>query len=147
MKKNLLILAMVFLMLGLFSYAAISQEVRPFDKNVYEGLVRVRMTMDSERPETIEGWKLGCLETFQLNFQKFELKVAVLDIEPVAEGLFAVTVRTELIGLCLDKNNEKFRVIIGRDLAFLFQGNDIMQIMIIQSTDPRVVQGWEGILI
>ena len=144
MKKNLLIVAMVFLMLGLFSYVALSQGAKPFDKSVYEGLVRTYMTKDSENPSAIESWKEGCLEMFQLNFQRFEIKVAVLDIECVADGYFAVTVRTELMGLCLDKNNEKFRVIIGRDLGFLFQGNEVIRVMLISSLEPRMVQGWEG---
>ena len=143
MKKNLLIVAMVFLMLGLFSYVALSQD-KPFDKSTYEGLIRVYMAKDGQRPEAIESWKQGCLKMFQLNFQRFELKVVVLDISPIAEGYFAVTARTELIGLCLDKNNEKFRVIIGRDLGFLFQGNEVIRFMLISSLEPRMVQGWEG---
>lgn len=142
MKKNLMVLFMVLLMVGLFSYTALSQETKPFNKSTYEGLIRVHMAKDSERPEAIESWKQGCFEMFQLIFQKFEIKVAVLDIEPVAEGFFAVTVRIELIGLCLDKNNEKFRVIIDRDFKFLFKGNDVMQIMIIDLQEPRMVQGW-----
>ena len=145
--KKIFIMFMVFLMLGLFSSVALSQETKPLDKSTYEGLIRVYMTRDGERPDAIESWKQGCLEGFQLNFQKFEIRVAVLDITPVAEGYFAVTARTEIIGLCLDKNNEKFRVIVDREIAFLFQGNDVMQIMVIESTDPRVVQGWEGISI
>jgi len=147
MRKNLMVLFMVFLMMGLFSYAALSQDTKPFDKSTYEGLIRIYMTKDGERPDAIESWKQGCLEMFQLNFQRFEFRLMILDIEPVSEGYFVVTARTELIGLCLDKNNEKFRVIVGRDIAFLFQGNNVMQIMVIDSQDPRMVQGWEGISI
>ena len=145
MKKNLLVLAMAFLMLGLFSYAALSQETKPFDKGVYADLIRVYMTKDGEKLSAIESWTEGCLIMFQLNFQRLDIiKVQVLDIEPMTDGYFAVTAHTELTGLCLDQNGEKFRVIVGRDLVFLFKGNDVAQIMIIQSTDPKMIQGWAG---
>lgn len=133
---------MAFLILGLFSYA-LSEETKPFEKSTYEGLIRVHMAKDSARPEAIESWKRGCLETFQLNFQKFEFKIQVLDIERI-EGYFIVTTRVEIIGLCLDKNNEKFRVISERDLAFLFMGNDIIQFKMISASENRIERGWEG---